>query len=138
MFLSSSAVLQQTTCAVVIFINVIGSVFVDIVSNVIIVIAVVAVTVAPVCMVTAATAGTLTCYCCCSRCSLAIDGTAAYDELLLRFILFLVELGAAVTAVTASTVATGDAPGTADAAVGGAIVERHLRSISLASFVKSI
>uniref|UniRef100_M4BPV8 Uncharacterized protein n=1 Tax=Hyaloperonospora arabidopsidis (strain Emoy2) TaxID=559515 RepID=M4BPV8_HYAAE len=49
-----------------------------------------------------------------------------------------VELGAAVTAVTASTVATGDAPGTADAAVGGAIVERHLRSISLASFVKSI
>ena len=42
--------------------------------------------------------------------------------------LFLVELGAAVTA---STVATGDAPGTADAAVGGAIVERHLRSISL-------
>uniref|UniRef100_M4BRG9 Uncharacterized protein n=1 Tax=Hyaloperonospora arabidopsidis (strain Emoy2) TaxID=559515 RepID=M4BRG9_HYAAE len=41
-------------------------------------------------------------------------------------------------AVTASTVATADAPGTADAAVVGAIVERHLRSISLASFVKSI
>ena len=48
--------------------------------------------------------------------------------------LFLVEVGAAVTAVTA----TADAPGTADAAVVGAIVERHLRSISLASFVKSI
>uniref|UniRef100_M4BX06 Uncharacterized protein n=1 Tax=Hyaloperonospora arabidopsidis (strain Emoy2) TaxID=559515 RepID=M4BX06_HYAAE len=43
-----------------------------------------------------------------------------------------------VAAVTASTVATADAPGTADAAVVGAIVERHLRSISLASFVKSI
>ena len=49
--------------------------------------------------------------------------------------LFLVELGAPVTA---STVATADAPGTADAAVVGAIVESHLRSISLASFVKSI
>ena len=49
--------------------------------------------------------------------------------------LFLVELGAAVTA---STVATADAPGTADAAVVGAIVERHLCSISLASFDKSI
>ena len=48
----------QTTCAVVIFIDVIGLVLVDIVSNVIIIIAV---TVAPVCMVTAATAaGTLT------------------------------------------------------------------------------
>ena len=58
-----------------------------------------------------------------------------FAELLLRFMLFLVELGAAVTA---STVATADAPGTADAAVVGAIVERHLRSISLASFVKSI
>ena len=34
--------------------------------------------------------------------------------------------------------ATADAPGTADAAVVGAIVERHLRSISLASFDKSI
>uniref|UniRef100_M4BC80 Uncharacterized protein n=1 Tax=Hyaloperonospora arabidopsidis (strain Emoy2) TaxID=559515 RepID=M4BC80_HYAAE len=45
------------------------------------------------------------------------------------------ELGAAVTA---STVATADAPGTADAAVVGAIVERHLCSISLASFDKSI
>uniref|UniRef100_M4BS91 Uncharacterized protein n=1 Tax=Hyaloperonospora arabidopsidis (strain Emoy2) TaxID=559515 RepID=M4BS91_HYAAE len=41
-------------------------------------------------------------------------------------------------AVTASTVATADAPGTADAAVVGAIVERHLCSISLASFAKSI
>ena len=47
----------ETTCAVVIFIDIIGLVLVDIVSNVIIVIAV---TVAPVCMVTAATAGTLT------------------------------------------------------------------------------
>ena len=55
-----------------------------------------------------------------------------FAELLLRFMLFLIELGAAVTA---STVATADAPGTADAAVVGAIVERHLRSISLASFV---
>ena len=50
----------QTTCAVVIFIDVTGLVLVDIVFNVIIVIAV---TVAPVRMVTAATvatAGTLT------------------------------------------------------------------------------
>ena len=45
----------QTTCAVVIFIDVIGLVLVDIVFNVIIVIAV---TFAPVCMVTAATAST--------------------------------------------------------------------------------
>ena len=50
----------QTTCAVVIFIDLIALVLVDIVSNVIIDFAV---TVAPVCMVTAttaATAGTLT------------------------------------------------------------------------------
>ena len=49
--------------------------------------------------------------------------------------LFLVELGAPVTA---STVATADAPGTSDAVVVGAIMERHLRSISLAIFVMSI
>ena len=47
----------QATRAVVIFIDVIGLVLVDIVSNVIIIIAV---TVAPVCMISAATANTLT------------------------------------------------------------------------------
>ena len=57
MFLSSSAVLHTDYLCCCYFIDVIGLVLVDIVSNVIIVIAV---TVAPVCMVTADTAGTLT------------------------------------------------------------------------------
>ena len=56
---------------------------------------------------------------------------------------FFVEIGtatadAASTTSTIATVATAEVAGTVDATVVVAVVGRHLRSISLANFVKSI